>query len=348
GGVILLLHVVGFGLLAYAIPHHYQLGQGRLFGLGTGVLAYTLGVRHAFDADHIAAIDNTTRKLMAEDQRPIGSGFFFSLGHSTVVFLLALALALGLRALSGQISAPNSVLHHYTGLIGASVSGGFLYLIAGLNLVILVGVAKLFLAMRRGRYSDRELDAHLDARGFMARFFGPMTRSVDATWKLYPVGFLFGLGFDTASEIALLVLAGTSVGTGLPVWAILSLPVLFAAGMALFDTADGSFMNLAYDWAFARPVRKVYYNLVITGLSVGVALIIGTIEFLSVLQAELGLSGGVWNLVRGFNINVAGYVVVGLFVVTWAVAVGYWHLGRVEARLGSSASRADAEEGDRP
>ena len=332
-GFVLFLHVLGFLLLFLAAPHHYTVSRGTTFGIGTGLLAYTLGMRHAFDADHITAIDNTTRKLMAEGKRPLSTGFWFSLGHSSVVFFLSILLNFGIRALTGQVRNQRSGLHHYTGLIGTLVSGSFLYLIAVLNLVILVSIVGIFLALRRGQFDHDELERQLNARGMMNRFFGPLARRIDSPWKMYPLGFLFGLGFDTATEIALLVLAGGSVAAGLPFWAILSLPILFAAGMSLLDTADGSFMNFAYGWAFSNPVRKVYYNITITALSVAVAFVIGTIELLSVLQSEFGLSGGFWHLVGRFDINKAGFFIVGLFVVVWAVALAVWRWGRVEQRF---------------
>jgi nickel/cobalt transporter (NiCoT) family protein len=340
GAFILLLHVVGFGILGFlVVPNHYHVGGG-LFGFGTGILAYTLGLRHAFDADHIAAIDNSTRKLMADGERPLSVGFFFSLGHSSVVFVLAILLNFGIKALIGQVRNDSSSLHHYTGLVGTSVSGFFLYVIAALNVVILVSIIRVFVNMRQGRYDDQELERQLDSRGLMNRFFGPLAKRVDTPWKMYPVGFLFGLGFDTATEIALLVLAGGAVAGGLPFYAILCLPVLFAAGMCLLDTIDGSFMNFAYGWAFSRPIRKVYYNLTITGLSVAVAFFIGTIELLSILGGELNLSGGIWDLTANFNINRAGFFIVGLFVITWVVALGIWRFGHVEARWEDSAARA--------
>ncbi len=337
-GVVFLLHAAGIVLLVAATEGHYPLSKTETFGIGTGVLAYTLGMRHAFDADHISAIDNTTRKLMAEGKRPLSTGLWFSLGHSSVVLLLSLLLNFGIRALNGQVKDTNSQLHHYTGLIGASVSGVFLYVIALLNVVILVSIVRMFLEMRRGRFDHDELERQLNARGMMNRFFGPLARRIDQPWKLYPIGFLFGLGFDTATEVAFLILSGTAVASGLPFWAVLSLPLLFAAGMSLLDTVDGSFMNFAYEWAFSRPVRKVYYNIIITGLSVSVALAIGTIELLSVLSAQLRLSGGLWNVVNGFNINVAGYIIVALFVVTWVVALTVWKYGRLEDRWNSAAA----------
>src|SRR5271165_4105292 len=272
--VVVGLNVAGWTMLLAATAHHYHLSKTGLFGIGTGVLAYTLGMRHAFDADHISAIDNTTRKLMADGKRPLSVGFFFSLGHSTIVFLLAVLLNVGIRALDSQVSSNASGLHHWTGIVGTSVSGFFLYLIAGLNMIILVSIVRVFGDLRKGKFNDEELDEQLNKRGLMNRLLGGFARRIDTPWKMYPIGVLFGLGFDTATEVALLVLSGTAVAGGLPFWAILCLPILFAAGMCLFDTMDGCFMNFAYGWAFSRPIRKVFYNMVITGLSVAIALLI--------------------------------------------------------------------------
>jgi high-affinity nickel-transport protein len=334
------LHVVGFGLLfGVVVPHHFGLGAGGAFTAGVGLTAYTLGLRHAFDADHIAAIDNTTRKLMNDGQRPLGVGFFFSLGHSTVVFALALLFALGVRALSGQVQDDGSTLHSATGLIGTGVSGAFLYVIAGLNLVVLVGIVRVLRDMRSGTYSEDQLEELLRSRGLMNRLLGRLTSAVNKTWQMYPLGVLFGLGFDTASEVALLFLAAGAAGAGLPWYAILCLPVLFAAGMSLLDTIDGSFMNFAYGWAFSQPVRKVFYNLAVTGLSVAVALVIGTIELLSIAADRLALSGGFWGWVAGIDLNSLGYVVFGLFVATWAVALAVWRFGRIEDRWAPSRER---------
>jgi len=334
------LHVVGFALLLGAVHGHYHLGKNQLFGIGTGILAYTLGMRHAFDADHIAAIDNTTRKLVNEDKRPLGVGFFFSLGHSTVVFVLAVLLNFGIRSLDGAVSNGGSSLHRATGIVGTSISGTFLLLIAALNVVVLLSIIKVFREMRQGIYDDEELERQLNQRGLMNRFFGPLARRIDTSWKMYPIGVLFGLGFDTATEVALLVLAGSAVVSGLPFWAILSLPFLFAAGMSLFDTIDGCFMNFAYDWAFAKPIRKVYYNLTITGLSVFVAFFIGAIEILGLIGQEANLGGAFWQFFQGFNINTAGFVIVGVFVVTWAVALAIWRFGRIEDKWDAASNRA--------
>ena len=339
-GFIALLHVVGFGLLFAAVGQRYHIDAKTTFGVGTGTLAYTLGLRHAFDADHISAIDNTTRKLMAEGKRPMGVGFFFSLGHASVVFVLAIVLNFGIRTLNAGVKNGNSGLHHYTGLIGTTVSGTFLMIIAILNLLVLVSIVKVFRELKHGKYDDQALEAQLNSRGLMNRFFGRLARRVDSSWKMYPIGVLFGLGFDTATEIALLVLAGTAVAGGLPFWAILSLPILFAAGMSLLDTIDGSFMNFAYGWAFSKPVRKVYYNITITGLSVLVAVFIGGLEVAQVLAGQLKLTGGFWTYATNFNINHAGFVIVGLFVVVWLGALAIWRFGRVEARWEASAAQA--------
>jgi high-affinity nickel-transport protein len=334
------LNVVGWAMLAAAVGGHYHITSTEVFGFGTGILAYTLGMRHAFDADHIAAIDNTTRKLVQDGKRPLSVGFFFSLGHSTIVFVMAMVLNFGIRALDEQVKSGASGLHNATGIIGTTVSGGFLYLIALLNLVVLVSIIKVFREMRQGRYSDEELERQLDSRGLMNRFFGGWAKRIDAPWKIYPIGVLFGLGFDTATEVTLLVLAGTAVVSGLPFYAILSLPILFAAGMCLFDTADGCFMNFAYDWAFARPVRKVFYNLTITGLSVFVAFFIGTIEILGLLDQQLKLSGGFWSFMGNFDLNKAGFVIVGIFVLTWVVALSIWHFGHIEQKWEAAAEGA--------
>src|SRR5580693_612912 len=329
---VVALNVTGWVLLAAAVGGHYHITNNEIFGFGTGVLAYTLGMRHAFDADHIAAIDNTTRKLVNEGKRPLSVGFFFSLGHSSVVFALAVLLNFGLRGLAAQVKDGSSQLQYTTNIVGTCVSGFFLFLIAALNIVILAGILKVFRGMRGGAYDDQELEEQLNKRGLMNRFLGPLARRVDTSWKMYPIGFLFGLGFDTATEIALLVLAGTAVAGGLPFYAILSLPFLFAAGMSLFDTADGCFMNFAYDWAFAKPVRKVYYNLTITGLSVFVAVFIGATELLGLLAQDSSLNGSFWSFMQNFNINTAGFIIVGVFIVTWIIALAIWRFGRIEQK----------------
>jgi len=345
-GFIAFLHVSGAFLMWKATTGNYVLADGTLFGWGTAVLAYTLGMRHAFDADHISAIDNTTRKLMSEGQRPLATGFFFSLGHSSVVAALAILLTFGIKAVGSQLKDENSALNHYTGIIGLTVSGTFLMLIAILNLIVLVSIVGVFFKMRKGLYNEEELEKHLNSRGLLMRFFGPIARRIDKSWKMYPLGILFGLGFDTATEIGLLVLAGSSVIAGLPWWAVISLPLFFAGGMSLLDTIDGSFMNFAYGWAFSKPVRKVYYNIIITGLSVAVALFVGGLEICQVIAEQLNLTGGFWEYALAFNLNSAGYYIVAGFVVVWGVALLLWRFGKIEQRWHNSAHAAQMARGE--
>ncbi|MFG2607563.1 HoxN/HupN/NixA family nickel/cobalt transporter [Streptomyces sp. NPDC048514] len=335
--VIVALHVAAFGILfLLVIPQHYEVGT-KAFGVGLGVTAYTLGMRHAFDADHIAAIDNTTRKLMADGKRPVSVGFWFALGHSSVVVVMA-ALVAGGAKLAGTLMNDGSRTHQVLGTVGTTVSGSFLYLIAALNLAALFGILRVFRAMRAGRYDEAELEAHLDSRGFMNRLLGRLTRSIRRPGQMFPLGFLFGIGFDTTTEVLLLALAGNGAAAGLPWYAVLCLPLLFAAGMSLFDTLDGTFMNFAYQWAFSNPVRKVFYNLTITGLSIAVAFFVGTIELVGVLHDKLGLHDDVTDRIAGLDLDNVGYVIVGLFVVVWAVAIAYWRLGKVEERWTARAT----------
>jgi high-affinity nickel-transport protein len=344
-GFIVLLHVVGFGILfGFVAPAHYSLGGDHpTFTIGVGVLAYTFGLRHAFDADHIAAADNTTRKLLSDNaerealgqpnqRRPLSVGFWFSLGHSTIVFALAFLLALGVKALASPVESDSSTLHSVTGVIGASVSGIFLWILGILNLVVLLGIIKVFREMRTGTYDEQALEDQLNKRGFMNRFLGGLTKSVRKPWHIYPIGVLFGLGFDTAMEVGLLVLAGGAAAFNLPFYTILVLPILFAAGMCLMDTADGVFMNAAYGWAFAKPVRKVFYNITITSISVAVALIIGTIELVGVLADQANITSGLLGWIANINLDYAGYAIVGLFLVSWAIALAVWRFGRIESR----------------
>ena len=348
---VVALHVIGFGVLFLLIaPHHYELGGGHpVFTVGVGVLAYTFGLRHAFDADHIAAIDNATRKLVAdnsatiaaggpEPRRPLSLGFWFSLGHSTIVFVLSFLLSIGVRALVGPVENNSSTLHTITGVIGPSVSGTFLWILGLLNLAALLGILSVFRKMRTGEFSEDELEKHLDSRGFMNRILGPLTKSIRKPWHIYPVGVLFGLGFDTATEVGLLVLAGGAAAFNLPFYAILVLPVLFAAAMSLADTADGVFMNAAYGWAFARPVRKVFYNLTITSLSVVVALVIGTIDLVGVVADHFNVTSGPLSAIANINLDYAGYGIVALFVAVWAIAVLVWRVGRIEERWSADLS----------
>jgi high-affinity nickel-transport protein len=336
GGFVLLLHLVGWGvLIGFVAPHDYAVG-GQLLGVGLGVTAYTLGMRHAFDADHIAAIDNTTRKLLGEGNRPLSVGFWFSLGHSSVVFIMVALLAFGIRALAAQLGDDQSALQRTTSLWGTSVSGVFLILIGLINLAALIGILKVFRAMRRGLFDEAALEEQLDKRGFLNRVLGPVTRAVTKPWHMFPVGLLFGLGFDTVTEVGLLVMAGGAAAGSLPWWAILTLPILFAAGMSLLDTIDGSFMNFAYGWAFSKPVRKIYYNIVITALSVAVALLIGGIELISIFTDKLGITTGLLAAIGSVDLNSVGYCIVGLFVATWAVALAVWRFGHIEQRWESS------------
>lgn len=337
---VVALHVAGFGLLVGVIaPQHYTLGGDHpVYTVGVGLLAYTFGLRHAFDADHIAAVDNTTRKLMADaeangaDRQPLSVGFWFSLGHSTIVFALSFLLALGVREIAAPLADDDSTLHAVTGVVGAVVSGTFLWVLGLLNLAVLIGILKVFRRMRRGEYDEAALERQLDNRGFMNRFLGGLTKSVRKPWHIYPVGVLFGLGFDTATEVGLLVLAGGAAAYALPFYSILVLPVLFAAAMSLMDTIDGVFMNAAYGWAFAKPVRKVFYNITITSISVAVALVIGTVELVGVVADRAGIATGPLGWVAAIPLDYAGYGVVALFVGAWLLAIAVWRLGRIEER----------------
>jgi len=336
------LNAAGWGLFAFAIlPHHFHY-TGLGIGLGVAFTAWTLGCRHAFDADHIAAIDNSTRKLMADGRRPLGTGFFFALGHSTVMLVVGVGITIAAKSAFHALVRPTSTFETAGGTIGTVVSASFLWLIAGLNLVVLSGIWRVFREMRRGVYNEAQLEAHLQSRGMMYRFFGKWMRSIQHTWQMFFVGFVFGIGFDTATEVLLLAGAAAAATQGLPFYAVLALPLLFAGGMTLFDSFDGFFMNTAYGWAFARPVRKVYYNLTITGLSVAVAFLIGGIEIIGVLSSELNLHGWFADAVGNFDLNKAGFTVVGLFVAVWAVALAVWKFGNVEARWEQNVPRRRA------
>jgi high-affinity nickel-transport protein len=351
---ILVLHLVGFGLLFGVVaPQHYHLGGDHpVFTVGVGLLAYTFGLRHAFDADHIAAVDNTTRKLIGDNvarraegagsqNKPLSVGFWFSLGHSTIVFALAVLLTLGVKSLVGPIQDDSSRLHVITGVIGPSVSGGFLWVLGIANLAALLGIIRLFREMRTGRYDESELEKQLDSRGLINRLVGGLTRSVTKPWQIYPIGVLFGVGFDTATEVGLVVLAGGAAAFNLPFYCILVLPILFAAGMCLLDTGDGVFMNAAYSWAFARPVRKVFYNLTITAISVVVALAIGTIELTSVLADRLSITSGPVAAIANINLDYAGYAIVGLFMMSWLTALVIWRFGHIEERWSANDDAPD-------
>jgi nickel/cobalt transporter (NiCoT) family protein len=335
---ILALNCLGWAIFVLAVlPQHlrfHTLGAG----LGVGLTAWTLGMRHAFDADHIAAIDNCTRKLLAEGRRPVGAGFFFALGHSSVVVIASIGIAIAARTVFEAVVAPSSAYETAGGVVGAALSATFLLMIAVLNLLVLAGILRVLRDVRRGVYDEAELRARLDSRGLMYRFFGRMMRLVRRTWHMSLVGFVFGIGFDTATEVLLLAGVAAAATQGLPWYALLALPLLFTAGMTLCDAIDGLFMNLAYGWAFERPARKLYYNLTITGLSVAVAFLIGGIEIGGLLSNELHLHGWLGETLRRFDINTAGFAVVGLFVLVWAGALLLWRVGRIEARWEGTAA----------
>lgn len=338
---VVLLHVVGWGLLVLGVSTDLGAGGAGALGVGLGVTAYTLGMRHAFDIDHIAAIDNTTRKLLADrgdtrrgdaEGRPLSVGFWFSLGHSSVVLVLCLLLAVGVRSLSASVQDESSTLQQATAVIGTTVSGIFLLIIGVVNAGVLAGIIGALRAMRRGDHDGRALEAQLARRGVMNRILGRVTRAVTKPRHMYPVGMLFGLGFDTATEVSLLVIASGAAAISLPWYSLLVLPVLFAAGMSLLDTIDGVLMAHTYDWAFVRPVRTMYFNLVVTAVSVVVAVAIGGIEILGLLGDELAITGGPIGWVRDVELQHLGYAVVAVFAVTWVVAVMVWRVARIEDR----------------
>jgi high-affinity nickel-transport protein len=349
-GFIILLHLIGFGVLfSLVVPRHFHLGGDYpVFTVGVGILAYTFGLRHAFDADHIAAVDNTTRKLMQDntltghDRKPLSVGFWFSLGHSTIVFTLAFLLSAGVKTLAGQVANDGSELHSVTGVIGASVSGVFLWILGILNLIVLLGIIKVSRDMRRGQFDEQQLEDQLNKRGFMNRILGGLTKSVRKPWHIYPIGVLFGLGFDTATEVGLLVLAGGAAAFALPFYSILVLPILFAAGKCLMDTIDGVFMNAAYGWAFAKPVRKVFYNITITSISVAVALVIGTIELIGVLADQADITTGPLAAIAGIPLDYAGYGIVALFFLSWIIALAVWRFGNIEERWSANLTPSPA------
>ena len=324
--VVGLLHVAGWGLLLY-------FGMGHPEFMALGGLAYTFGLRHAFDADHIAAIDNTTRKLLQEGRKPVGTGFFFSLGHSTVVFLIAVALGLAVKSIVDGVVADSGQLRSIGGAVGTLVSGSFLILIGILNLIVLLDIVRVYRRMQRGQYNRQSLNDELATGGVLTKLFGRVFRVINHTWQMYPLGFLFGLGFDTASEVALLAISAGAAANRMPFGAVIALPLIFAAGMSLMDTADGAFMAKAYSWAFASPIRKIFYNLTVTALSVFVALFVGVVELGQILIQVTGLRGGVFDVIAGFDfIGKAGYFIVGAFIVVWVGAFAYYKLRRIDER----------------
>lgn len=340
--VVAVLHVVGWGVLYWAvIPGRFELGSTGVVGAGVGLTAYLLGVRHAFDADHIASIDNTTRKLVGDGTPAVSTGFWFSLGHSSVVFGASLLLALGVRSVAHVVQDEGSQTAETLGVVGTVVAGVFLLLIGLTNLVSLVGILRIFRRLRAGAFDEDELEAQLNRRGLLARALVRVTRRVSRPWHLYPVGLLMGLGFDTVTQVALLVLAAGSAALVLPWYVILVLPVLFAAGMSLFDTLDGILMTKAYRWAFLQPVRKIFYNLTVTLLSVTVALVLGSIVLTGLLADRLAIETGPIAWAGSLNLEYVGFGMVGLFLFTWLGAVAVWRWWQPEARW-SQEEGADA------
>jgi high-affinity nickel-transport protein len=320
--VVVLLHIVGWGLAALSAREHP-------FLMGLAALAYTFGLRHAFDADHIAAIDTTTRKLMAPGRRPFGVGFFFALGHSTIVFVMTLVVALAAQSIATDMP----VLRAVGSFVGTTISGVFLYAMGIINLIVLVDIYRVFRSMRRGRYDADALEAALLKRGLLNRWFGQLFDVVSRPRQMYWVGLLFGLGFDTATEVALLTTAGVAASQALPLAAVLSLPVVFAAGMSLLDSADGILMCGAYGWAFTNPLRKIFYNLTITGLSVVVALVIGTIQIVTIVTDRiLGIHTGIWGVIQDLDFQTMGALMAALFVGSWLASLAVWHFGGLDKR----------------
>ncbi len=304
-----------------AFTAEFAIGKTTVVLAGLGIVAYVFGLRHGVDADHIAAIDNTTRKLMQEGKRPYTVGMWFSLGHSTVVVALIVALIFATRAVTTSIP----ILQSAGSVIGTLVSGSFLWIIGLINAVIVLGIYRLFQELKKGKMNQAELDKLLENRGFMNRFFKPLFRLISEPWHIYPVGVLFGLGFDTASEVALIgISVGIGVSTNIPIYYLLILPLLFTCGMVTIDTADGVTMRVAYGWAFFNPLRKIYYNLTITVTSVLVAWAIGTVELLQVLSSKLNFSGWFWNGLNSLDFEAIGFGIVAIFIASWLVSLGYW------------------------
>src|SRR5437660_6026128 len=333
-GLLLAFNLVAWGLTLFAASRYPIL-------LPTALLAYTFGLRHAVDADHIAAIDNTTRKLMQDGQRPVGVGLFFSLGHSTIVVGLSVLIAI-----SAGIISDIPTFREVGGLIGTSVSAAFLLVIGLINLVVLIDIYRMFRRVSRGgAYDDESLDDFLNNRGLLARVFRPMLRVIRKSWHMYPLGVLFGLGFDTASEVALLGLAATSGANHIPVQYILILPALFAAGMSLVDATDGILMLGAYGWAYVKPIRKLYYNLNITLVSVLIAFGIGGIEVLSIVADRLGLHGGIWDWVGELDFGIIGVGIIAIFALSWGVSTAIYRWKRYDDLPVKRQPRAPAPQG---
>lgn len=347
--VVAFLHIAGWGLFIHfnSNPAYSSLtnSSGALVYAGAGALAYSFGLRHAFDADHIAAIDDTTRLMLAKGKNPLALGLFFSLGHSTIVMALCVGVAFAAR----QAAKFQKDFAETGGIIGASVSTFFLYLVGILNLVILIGIIKVWKQAKSGKFSHEHLTQLLNERSLMRRIFrGAFKKGFDHSWQLYPVGVLFGLGFDTATEVALLALSATAavgtVGGFLPPLAIIALPLIFAAGMTLMDSLDGIFMTKAYAWAFTSPLRKIYYNITTTGLSIFVAFVIGTIQFVGVLSDKTSIDNyQPFTFIAGLDLNRVGFFIVASFVGAWLISVLIWRIGNYEARYSSGIAETEHE-----
>jgi len=324
--------LIGVNVTLWVLTAIASLHYGLFLGLA--VTAYGFGLRHAVDADHISAIDNVTRKLMQENKKPVAVGFFFSLGHSTVVFLMSAAVAGGSLFIKNGLQ-DGSALKRVGGLIGTSVSALFLFVIAIMNIVILIEIVRTFRTVTRGGvYDEEEINDYLNRRGFFARIFRGLFKTIDKSWKMYPVGFLFGLGFDTATEVGLLAVGSVAATTySLPFYIVILLPLLFTAGMSLADTTDGIMMLGAYGWAFVKPVRKLFYNMSITLISVLVAVLVGTIETLGILQGQLNATGGIWDVISHLNDNfgLVGAGIIGIFVLSWCLSWFIYRINRYDA-----------------
>lgn len=316
-----MLHITGILLLFLASRHYPVI-------LGLGLLAYTLGLRHAFDADHITAIDNTIRKLIHQEKDPVGVGFYFSLGHSTVVFLMSVILGLSVRWATAHLP----IFEHIGGIVGLIVSGTFLIGIALLNLIILIDLQKMFIKLKHNEFDQDKFEKALLSRGLLSTLFKPFFKFINNSWQVYPLGFLFGLGFDTATEVALLALSAGAAKSAMPFLGILALPLLFTAGMNIMDTTDSVMMARAYKWAFDTPIRKVYYNITITTISVLAAFLIGSVELIQVFSNTFGLKGGFWSWLQQLNFNWLGYGLVILFIGLWTLSMIIWKVFRIEDR----------------
>ncbi|MEH7092960.1 HoxN/HupN/NixA family nickel/cobalt transporter (plasmid) [Priestia megaterium] len=319
--IVIIIHALGFMALFTAASTHPAF-------IGMGIAAYVFGVRHAFDIDHIAAIDNTIRKLVAQKKDSRGVGLYFSLGHSTVVFLLAVLTAVSVKFVTKYMPSMQNI----GGIIGVTVSGTFLVFLAILNLMLFIQLWKVFRQMKKEKVSEFELEKMFEAKGFFTRYLGPLFKVVTKSWHIYPIGFLFGLGFDTATEISLLTMSAGISKDNLPVLGIIALPLLFAAGMSLFDTLDGMMMTKSYAWANNKPVRKVYYNLIVTIISVVAALAVGGVELAQITTEKLHLSGGLWDIITAVDFGNLGYFLVISFLLIWGIAVFIWKFYKIEER----------------